>query len=240
MTADSGDGKKRLILLLHEIFFSLNISYAITFAVMAFRKFSSHGGIRRSAVYFLLPGENLFAEVSDRANTLLRLGRGSSVGWEVASIASIVLLAALITLILQLARGTRFAQIVLGQLAIATSTALLPAFWLYAVQASQPPIPLYTFWRGSQPALTFLELSFVLGFLYLTRKRELSVLWRGLALGIYYLLWILLPWSMPFWSLRLLSIVFPLSGFLWLAYTKIEEHKTDELSGLPLQRPSTI
>jgi hypothetical protein len=202
----------------HRILFSLNIAYSMTYAVVAFTYSSNLIG--RSARYFLLPGEIFFLRYAAKINSLLVLDRGNDVGRELMAVACILVTATLSMLILYTIRDPSVIHLILYPVAGMTALALLPVLLLYVLRAKWMPNDFYPFWKSFDLSITLLKISLVLGFFYLTRRGEISIWWSAFVLLTYYSLWILLPWSVPLWSLRLFFVVFPLSGFAWLLYAQ--------------------
>jgi hypothetical protein len=214
----------------HEVLLSLNIGFALILAIVAFTY--SGGGHGSSASYFLMPGERLFSYSASQVNQMLGFGRGDNVGREITSLAFVAIVATTVLLVFRLIRDTRASETALGPVGGGIVVALLPVLLLYVRQATWPPADTYTFWRSAEFSVAVIKLGLVFAFLFLTRHKNISIWWSAFVLAVYYCSWILLPWSVPLWSLRLLFLVFPLSGFAWLLYihaTHPERHSPSSI-----------
>jgi len=96
--------KGSLAQILHETFFSLNVGFAVTFAVLAFAY--RGGAIRTSARYFLHPGAAFFLDHAAKINRLFHLDSGSEIGSEITACTSLLLIAVSVFLVLRLIART--------------------------------------------------------------------------------------------------------------------------------------
>lgn len=206
---------------LHIVLFSLNIGFAITLGIVEFTY--SGGGGGRSASYLLRPGERLFLQTAAWLNQFIGAGRGDKIGREAIAFVSPFLIATALVFLLNLTKDASPHRAVLHPLGGLTAVALVPAFLLYVDQATWMPTPIYTFWISSQLSSAAIKVSLVCAFFYLKRKEEISIWWDVLVLMAYYSLWILTPLDAPLVSLRVLFMVFPLSGFAWLFYSSMNK-----------------
>ena len=207
----------------HETFFSVNIGFSVTFAVLAF----AYGGqgYRMSARYFFLPGEHLFVKQADKINRLLHLYPGSDTGREIISCASILLIALSVFFLLRLIERTASIRAVLYPLGGLAAIALLPLLWLYALQTTWlGDAVLYPFWRSAPLSFFAVEVPLVCAIFFLTRQWRHQVWLGAVVLLLHYTLWTGEVWwifyRIPLWSPTLFYFVFPGSGFAWLFYSR--------------------
>jgi hypothetical protein len=208
---------------LHTVLFSLNIGFAITLGIGEFTY--SGGGGSRSASYLLRPGERVFLQTAALLNQFIGANRGDKIGREAIAFVFPFLMAGALVFLLNLTKGEVLNRVVLHPLGGLTAVALVPAFLLYVNQATWMPTPIYTFWMSSQLSSAAIKVSLVCAFFYLKRKTKISIWWDVLVLTSYYCLWILTPLDAPLLSLKLLFIVFPLSGFAWLFYSNVNRSR---------------
>jgi hypothetical protein len=219
--------KSSLTQVVHETFFSLNIGFSVTFAALAF----AYGGQapRISARYFFLPGEHLFVGQAAKINQFMHLDRGSDTGREIASCASMLLIALAVFLIILFIARTTLGRPVLYGLGGLGALALLPLLWLYILQTTWTvgDEHLYPFWRSAPLSFFAVEVPLVCAFFFLARHWRYQVWVGSLVLLLHYTLWTGVVWwiffRVPLWSPKLFYIVFPGSGFAWLFYSRRDD-----------------
>jgi len=207
---------------LHEILFSLNIGFAVAFAVLTFTYYPD--APNQSARHFLLPANHLFLDAAAKVNGFLRLDRRDATGREIMAIALILGLATLIFLALRLIARTVAIRPTLYWVGGLVAFALVPALWIHALNATWiSDSTLYPFWRSSQWSLFEVEVPLVCAFFFLGRKWSMPMWCGPLVLVVHYAWWTWQMWPsahMPLWSARLFFMVFPCSGFAWLIYDR--------------------
>jgi len=209
----------------HETLFSLNVGFAIIFALLIFNSGVAKA-LRRSAFYFLQPATRILFGWGSKINLLLHLQRWNNTGRDIASTVLILLVAVIVLLALRLVSRTALAEVVLTLTGGLAAIALVPLLYLHVLQATWGPYggTLYPFGRSFVFSLFLLEISLVCSFLFLTRHWRHWVKAGAVVLLFHYLLWSgQLLWTffqIPLWSSKLFYFVFPGSGFAWLYYTR--------------------
>jgi hypothetical protein len=206
----------------HEILLSANVAFAATFALVAFLYNGGGSGASSTALYYLIPGQRLFSYCSVAVNRLMHFDSWSGAGAEITFTALTVVASTVILFALRAIGRITSIGVILNPVGGILSLSIVPAFWLYALRASWlGDAAIYSFWKGAQWSFFEVEVPAVCAFFFLTRTLR-TARWLGiLVLVVHYTWWTNLVWSgakMPLWSPRLLFVVFPCSGLVWLAY----------------------
>ena len=206
----------------HEALFSLNLSFAIMYGLIAY----TYAGVApvQSALIFLLPGKHLILDTSIWVNRFLQLDPLSSVGREIVWVALVVATATFIFLVIKLLAWKSLSTPVLWLAGGVTALVAFPAFWLYALHAAWVPDPvLYPFWRSAECSLFLIEIPAVCAFFFLSQRWSLPMWCQVLVLVIHCAWWTIFLWPSPhmtLWSPKLFVIVFPCAGITWLLYMR--------------------
>lgn len=209
--------------ILCEFMLSLSAAFALIFALLTF--FYGGGWPHASARFLLRPGEKAYIVFANWINASLHRDNGNVVGNELAWILLTFGLGIMLFSVLRLLRRTVLSKVGLYPVGGLMVIGLVPAFWLYALNATWvDPDGLYPFWRSGPLSLFVLEIPIMCGFLYLSRGWRYSTqVWVAL-LVVHYVLWTDTMWwvisRIPTLSPRFLFLVFPASGFVWLWYVR--------------------
>jgi hypothetical protein len=221
MTRDTNNKLGRSLCLL-ELLFSLNVGFAIAFALFAY---NSGGNL---AIHASKPVRNFlqafFQILNHVAPLISHLPRSvllrNSLVWEIAFVAAVVGLALLSLVVLRIVERTPCRRLVLEVVAGITAVLAVPACWLYIVQATWSIYDTGTVW-GNYGYMFVLEIAVVGVALYFARGR--APLWGILAFLLHYIFWVFVigrrSGPSTFGSI-LISVVFPCSGIAWLAYVR--------------------
>jgi hypothetical protein len=207
---------------LHEVLFSLNLSFAIMYGLIAY----TYAGVAptQPALIFLLPGKHLIVDTSIWLNKFLNLDALSSVGREAVWVALVLATATLIFLAIQLLAWNSLTVPVLRLAGGAAALVAFPAFWLYAFRAAWAGDPaLYSFWRSAEWSVFAIEIPAVCAFFVLSRRWSLPMWCQVLVLVIHCFFWTTFLWPSPhmtLWSPKVFVIVFPGAGITWLFYMR--------------------
>ncbi len=221
---------------LSESLFSLNIGFAITYALFAYEN-SSHLADAPKSVRDLLEA---FASMLARIASLVVSGRTRSqylrsvIIREVVFAAIVLGIALLLYLLVRLLARTAASRLVLSPISGIAALIAVPGCWLYIVHATWSIYDHGTFW-GTYGYVFVVEIAVVSGILYLVRNQPI---WRGtLIFVLHYVFWVLVMGerSGPTTNIALvLSIVFPCSGLAWLRYIRgLRPLSTNAAIGLP-------
>jgi hypothetical protein len=223
MTEDARQGAG-LPAALHEVFFALNIGFAVPFAVLMFAYGRATFG--PPARFFLEPAVEFLINHATKLNRSLHLYYGSDAGYEITACASILLIALAVFLILRVLGRTAMNRALLYPIGGLSAMALLPALYEHVLQSTWWIYggSLYPFRRSGQLSFSALEMSLILAFFLLARNWRHRVWVGAVVLTLHYTLWTGQLWwtfhRIPLLGPKLLYFVFPCSGFVWLFYTR--------------------
>ena len=234
---DHREGRTRRLLALHEVLFSLSVAFAFCNTFYLYLTLTRELWPRSS--YYLL-------RAAARVNGLLNLNsaavmtdrvarefpsRWGQLGQELTVLVSVLGAGAILLLLLRLSAGTWLYRVMLRGVAGPVTLFAAPAGWLL-VQAltSKWPLahwlPANPLWRTVWLRVFAAELVFFCVLPVLSRRRTLSSAMCGTLLALHYALWIGILWpgsTVTVYGLfapYLLLLIFPLAGFVWLAYIK--------------------
>jgi hypothetical protein len=220
-TPAQDNNRKRLL----KTVFSLNIGFAITYALFAYDGSSYIATNAPNGVQNVLEA---FGNVLRRVAPLVVHMRTKSEHLRSEIVReglflALVLVVALVVYSLVLLLGrTSAGQLLLAPVSAITTLIAVPGCWLYIVHAT---------WRGSEPRTFWasygyafiLEAAVASGLVYLFRNQSN---WRGtLVFALHYIFRVGLvlwdrDWLAPVAISIPLSLVFPCSGFAWLRYAQ--------------------
>lgn len=212
---------------LQEILFSLNIGFAVVYALFAFDGSSrvpvhaSKGPREFLESFQLMLGRIAPLGVHNRTKSeWVRSGIIREAAFGALALGATLLIFLLVRLIARsIARRSIFAVI-----SGLTALVALPGCWLYIVYVTwglDDPLP---FW-DTYGSISVLEIAIAAGFLYLVRDQAI---WCGiLVFSLHYIFWVLViggrdygAFIAPVTMSIPLSVVFPISGFVWLRYVR--------------------
>lgn len=232
MNSDSqrSEGKAKC---LHQKLFSLNIAFAITYALFAYDS-TSYMAVHAGPV--VRSGLEDFAHLLRRIAPLVVNHRTESehlysVIIRESVFALLVLgIALVLYLLVRLLDQTAAGELLLVRISAVTAFVAAPSCWLYIVRATWRGSQISSFW-GRYGYFFIVEAAVTGGLIYLVRKQPI---WRGAFLfALHYVFWVALVLYEPYWlafvTLSIpLSLVFPFSGFSWLRY--FQAHRMPTLS----------
>jgi hypothetical protein len=218
----SGVPKTNRMLLLHEWLFSLNIGFAIAYALFAYE------GNGDRAVHASKPVRNFLDAFGALLFRIAPLGTDQPRSilhrhfqiWEVGFIIVMLGIGVLLFLLLRRRAQTSAGRIIFSSLSGIAALVAVPAFWLYIVHATWSVYDPGTFWR-TYGYVSVLEIAATGGILYLVRRG--AVRWGILAFALHYIFWVFVMGQrsgVPVVLSIPLSLVFPCSGFAWLLYVR--------------------
>jgi len=205
--------------LAHEAVFSLNIGFAVAYALVTYISSTR--------------GASLGRQVVSTFNDGLHLNKNGTVGLELAFVVPMAGVALFLLLLLLLLRlgAPALGRVILDPVACLTALGAAPACWIFAILSVRPGLVWfsgYPAWpRESGFSFVCLEVSAMLALLYAARKYRIP-LWGSLAfLAVHYAFWAWYMWPdivHRFWltpSLALTAIVCPCSGLAWFLYASV-------------------
>jgi hypothetical protein len=211
-------------LFLHELLFSLNIGFAITFVLFAYR----HGGF--GATHASKPVQRI---LDGLALLLVRIGpRSTHVprsvilrAWLIEEVIFVAMMAGIALLLLVFLRTipqTATRRLILNPVAGITAVVAVPAGWLCLMHATWTISDTGTVWDNYGYAFV-LETALAFVFLYFARERK--PIWGILTFILHYIFWCVVivvgrRSGISTSSSILLSVTFPWSGIAWLAYVR--------------------
>ena len=210
-----------------EILFSMNIGFAVAYALFAY------DGSSRIAVNAPRGVRDLLQALGRTLRRLAPLGVHMRTKAQflrsavIDEVVFIVFLSAIALLLYWVARSFRQShggRFVFAAISGLTALSAVPGCWLYIVRATWFDYEPLTFWR-SYGYISVLEIVVAGGLLYLVRDQAT---WRGtLVLALHYVFWAAAiagrhycNFIAPIIVSLPLSFVFPLSGFAWLRYVR--------------------
>ena len=177
---------------LHEILFSLNIGFAITYALFVYDGASfaaihaSQGvqdflGTFGSTLRHIAPlAVNLHTKRENLRSVMIR---------EVAFAVLVLGVALIFYFFVRLFERTATGELIFVPLSAATSFIAVPGCWLYILHATWPTFEPSTFWR-TYGYIFILETALAGALIYFSRT---NAAWRGtLVFSLHYVFWILL------------------------------------------------
>lgn len=233
-------GRSHRLSSLHEIVFSLAASFAAwnTFYLYLTAGLQMRPPAGRWSYYFLRGAARINGPLHLNSAAVMtdRVAREfpspwSQLGQELTVMASVLGGSALILLLLRLSAGSSIYRTMLRRVASPVTLFAAPAGWLlvealtskWQLVWGRPPDPL---WQKVWLPVFVVELACFWVLAMLSRRLPLSWAMVGMLLAVHYTIWIGLLWPGPTLTLyRLfapyfLLLIFPLAGFVWLAYIK--------------------
>ncbi len=214
--------KTNWLLLLHQWLFSLNIGFAVAYALFAYE------GNGNRAIHACRP----VREILDKFGLLLFrfaplgtnqprsvLNRNFQI-WELGFLVVMLGLGLVLFLILRRLAQYSATGLVLSSMGGIAALTAVPGIWLYMVHATWNVNDPGSFWRTYGIAST-LEIIAVGLMLYLIRKRAVN--WSILAFALHYIFWVIVigrSSGIPVLAAVPLSLVVPSAGFAWLLYIR--------------------
>jgi len=210
---------------LHESLFSLNIGFAITYALFTYADAHYLANAPKSLQDLL----QAFAMLMARFASSVVSGRTRS-QWlrsvmirEVVFAVMVLGIAFLLYLLVRLCARAAAGRLVFAPISGVAALMAVPISWLYIVYASWSIYDPGTFW-GTYGYISVAEIAVAGGLLYFVRNQAI---WRGsLVFALHYVFWVLVIGDLGVRSGPATSIatvlfpVFPCSGFAWLRYLR--------------------
>jgi hypothetical protein len=235
---ESSPRNRDRLLVLHEILFPTNIACALVYASLVYisKNQASVTPANDSTYYFVRSAYRIddllrlssINSVSTSAGAREFPSRWSQVGDELLILITVLSVAALFLLLLRLIARTSAYHTILDCLAGVTTLFALPVCYLCVSELTWKwvpgplPGPSYSFWRSAPLAIFTAEI-LCLGILFaIYRKRPIPAWTLRVLLFLHYPFWILVLWSevrinlYVLYTPRLLLLLFPLSGIVWL------------------------
>jgi hypothetical protein len=215
-------GKTGRVPRLHPWLFSLNIGFAIMYALFAYEG-SSHLADAPKSVRDLLEA---FASILARIASLVVSGRTRSeylrsvLIREAVFVGLVLGVALLLYLLVHFFVRAAARRIVFAAIAGIAALIAVPGCWLYIVHATWSIYDPGTFW-GTYGYISVLEIAVAGGVLYLVRGGAVG--WGILAFALHYIFWVLVIGersAAPVLVSIPLSLVFPCSGLAWFFYAR--------------------
>lgn len=220
----SGVLKTDRVLFLHECWFSLNIGFAIAYALF------SYEGNGNRAIHASQPVRDFLDAFGALLFRIAPLGTNKPWSvlhrnfqiWEVGFITVMLGIGMILFLSLRFFARTPACRSVFGPMSGLAALIAVPACWLYIVHATWSVYDPGTFW-GTYGAVFALEVAISSGLLYFVRNQAI---WRGtLIFALHYIFLVIVMGQrsgVPVVVAMPLSLVVPCSGFAWLCYVQAQ------------------
>lgn len=230
----------------HEILFSMNVGFAVAYALFAYVG-SSHIALHASTRvrdFLQAFGQALLriAPLGVHMRTKADLLK-SAVIHEAVFAAIMLGIALLLYWLVRLFARTAVGWDAFGPISGIAALAAVPGCWLYIVHATWGVYDSGTFW-DSYGCVSALEIILASGLLYLVRSQ--SAWWSAFVFGLHFIFWVLVigtrdygNFIAPILVSMPLSLVFLLSGIAWLRYVRELRSHPGRLVGMLMNPRST-
>jgi hypothetical protein len=208
---------------LNESLFSLNVGFAIAYALFAYDG-SSYIAMRApNSIREFLEGFSSallrIAPLSEHMRIRREIWRSNLIR-EVVFVGVVLSVALILYLLARAFEKTVIVDLTFVSVSGFAALAAVPGSWFYIVNMTRRVSDPDTFWGTSEYAF-LLETTVVGGFIYLMRNHAI---WRGTVMfGLHYFFWVFVVmrdghFLAPVDASVPLSLLFPCSGFAWLRY----------------------